>query len=156
MNKKHPDISILLYNIRSCFNVGAIFRTADGAGIRHLFLTGITPAPPRPQIDKVSLGAETWVPFSSHRQPVRQIKKLKKEGYQILALEQSKTSIPYFNFKTKTNQKYVLILGAEVTGLPKKILDLCDHVLEIPMHGRKESLNVGIAGGIVLFDLIKN
>jgi 23S rRNA (guanosine2251-2'-O)-methyltransferase len=148
-------MELILYNIRSRFNVGAIFRTADAAGIDKIYLCGITPQPPHPKIDKVALGAEKTVPFEFHKQTVRLIKNLKKQKYTILALEQSKDSIPYFKFKPKKNGKTVLVLGSEVKGLPKKILDLVDEILEIPMHGKKESLNVGIATGIVIFELIK-
>ena len=117
-------MQLILYNIRSRFNVGAIFRTADAAGIDKIFLCGITPQPPHPKIDKVALGAEKTVPFKFHKQTVRLIRKLKKQKYTILALEQSKDSIPYFKYKKKENNKTVLILGSEVNGLPKKILDL--------------------------------
>ncbi len=147
-------MELILYNIRSRFNVGAIFRTADAAGIDKIYLCGITPQPPHPKIDKVALGAEKTVPFEYVKQTVRLIKNLKKQKYTILALEQSKNSIPYFKFKNMKDKKTVLILGSEVKGLPKKILDLADKVLEIPMHGKKESLNVGIATGIVIFELI--
>ena len=148
-------MQLILYNIRSRFNVGAIFRTADAAGIDKIYLCGITPQPPHPKIDKVSLGAEKTVVFEYYKQTVRLIKKLKKQNYNILSLEQSKDSIPYFKYKKKENNKTVLILGSEVNGLPKKILDLADTVLEIPMYGKKESLNVGIATGIVIFEIIK-
>ncbi|MFH1610317.1 MAG: TrmH family RNA methyltransferase [Patescibacteria group bacterium] len=148
-------MQLILYNIRSRFNVGAIFRTADAGGIDKIYLCGITPQPPHPKIDKVALDAEKTVSFEFHKQTVRLIKNLKKQKYTILALEQSKDSIPYFKFKSKKNKKTVLILGSEVKGLPKKILDLVDWILEIPMHGKKESLNVGIATGIVIFELIK-
>jgi len=142
---------LILENIRSRFNVGAIFRTADGAGVEKIFLGGITPAPPHPQIDKVALGAEKTIPFVCIKQIVSTIKQLKKEGYKIVALEQSPKSIPYYNFKPP--QKVALILGNEVKGLPLKILALADIIVEIPMYGEKESLNVGVAGGIVMFQI---
>ncbi|MCX6779417.1 MAG: TrmH family RNA methyltransferase [Candidatus Magasanikbacteria bacterium] len=145
------SLFLILENIRSRFNVGAIFRTADGAGVEKIFLGGITPAPPHPQIDKVALGAEKIIPFVCVKQIVRTIKQLKKEGYEIVALEQSKKSIPYYNFKP--TPKVALILGSEVKGLPLKILALADTIVEIPMYGQKESLNVGVAGGIVIFDI---
>ena len=145
---------LVLYNIRSRFNVGAIFRTADAAGIKKLFLCGITPCPPHPRIDKVSLGAEKSVPFEYHKQTVRLLKKLKQDGYKIISLELAKNSIPYYKYNADLD-KTVLVLGSEVKGLPKKILDLSDEIVEIPMYGTKESLNVGIAIGIVVFDWIK-
>ncbi|MFA6098995.1 MAG: RNA methyltransferase [Patescibacteria group bacterium] len=143
---------LVLHNIRSRFNVGAIFRTADAAGIDKLYLTGITPAPPHPKIEKVSLGAEQFIPYEKHRQTSRLLKKLKLGGYQIIALEQSRRSISYFQYRP--HFPLALIIGNEVTGLPDSILKLCHKVIEIPMHGRKESLNVAIATGIVIFDII--
>lgn len=153
-------MELILYNIRSRFNVGAIFRTADGAGVNKIYLCGITPCPPHPEIDKVSLGAEKFIPFEHHKQTIRLLKKLKKEKYKLIALEQSKKSVPYYDSSVKKdvslkNKKCALILGSEVRGLLKKILTLADEIVEIPMHGKKESLNVGIAAGIVLFDWIK-
>lgn len=148
------DFVLVLYNIRSRFNVGAIFRTADGSGVDKIYLTGITPLPPHPEIDKVALGAQNFIPWEQSKQPVRLLKKLKKEGYQIIALEQGAKSVKYFNFKPSGS--VVLILGAEVTGLPKKVMDLADEIVEIPMHGQKESLNVGVAAGVVMFEISKH
>lgn len=152
LNTPIQDIVVVLYNIRSRFNVGAIFRTADAAGVLKLYLTGITPQPPHPKIDKVALGAEQFIPFEFHRQTKRVLQKLHKEGYQLLALEQSKTSIPYYQVHIK--RRVALLVGNEVAGLPARLQQLCDHTVEIPMHGKKESLNVAIATGIVLFDII--
>lgn len=153
INKKIEKFVLVLHNIRSRFNVGAIFRTADAAGIDKIYLCGITPAPPHPKINKVALGAEKFIPYEKHWQTGQLIKKLKKEGYQIIALEQSKKSIPYFKFKS--NNKVALVLGNEVKGLPPRILHQADKILEIPMRGKKESLNVAIACGIVCFEIIK-
>ncbi|MEW6408005.1 MAG: RNA methyltransferase [Patescibacteria group bacterium] len=153
INKKIGKFVLVLHNIRSRFNVGAIFRTADAAGINKIYLCGITPAPPHPKINKVALGAEKFIPYEKHWQTGRLIKKLKKEGHQILALEQSKKSAPYF--KLKPNSKAALILGNEIKGLPPKILRQADKILEIPMRGKKESLNVAVACGIVCFEIAK-
>ncbi|MDD5040579.1 MAG: RNA methyltransferase [Patescibacteria group bacterium] len=152
MQKKH-DIVLILHNVRSRFNVGAIFRTADAAGVKKIYLCGITPAPPHPKIDKVALGAQQFIPFEKHRQTVRLIKQLKAEGQRVVAIEQSHSSIPYYHLKNK--KPLVLIVGAEVRGLPAKILKLCDKTVEIPMYGKKESLNVAVALGIVIFDIIQ-
>lgn len=149
-------MELVLYNIRSRFNVGAIFRTADAAGVRKVYLCGITPQPPHPQIDKVALGAEKFIPFIHQRQTLRLLKQLKKSGYKLVALEQSKKSIPYYKYKYSKKEKVVLILGSEVKGLSPKVLSIVDAVVEIPMYGQKESLNVAIAAGIVMFDWIKN
>jgi len=144
---------LVLYNIRSRFNVGAIFRTADAAGLDKIYLCGITPAPPHPKIDKVALGAEKSVPFEKHSQTKRLLKDLKKREYQIIALEQSKKSISYYKFKPK--HSIALLIGSEVKGLPVTLLNECHKIIEIPMHGKKESLNVAIATGIAIFDIIK-
>lgn len=147
------DFILILPNIRSRFNVGAFFRTADAAGVKKIYLTGITPQPPHPQIDKVALGAEKFIPFEKLKQTATLIKKLKKAGYQIVALEQSPRSVIYD--EALYSKKVALIVGNEVKGLPKTILSLVDLIIEIPMFGRKESLNVGVAGGIVMFAIIK-
>lgn len=150
----------ILQNVRSLHNVGSIFRTADAAGVAKLYLCGITPAPVdrfgkiRPQVAKVALGAETSVPWEKVASTARLIDQLKKDRYQIFAIEQSKKSVPYFRLKTMSSkQKIALIVGNEVKGLPKPILKKSDTILEIPMHGKKESLNVAVAFGIVVFSI---
>lgn len=145
---------LVLHNICSRFNVGAIFRIADCLGADKIYLLGITPAPPHPKIAKVALGAEKFIPFEKITATTKILKKLKKEGFQILALEQSKNSIPYFRFKP--NFPLALILGNEIKGLPHRILKMADKILEIPMHGKKESLNVAVAAGIVSFEIMKS
>jgi tRNA G18 (ribose-2'-O)-methylase SpoU len=142
---------VLLHNVRSRFNVGSIFRTADGAGVNKIYLCGITPAPPHPQIEKVSLGAEKNVPFEKIRSIIPLIKKLRAEGFQIVALEQNKKSVPYSKFVP--HKKTALILGTEVSGLPSKILKLSDKIIEIPMLGKKESLNVSVAFGVAVYQI---
>lgn len=169
---------VILHNIRSLHNVGSIFRTADAAGVEKIYLAGITPTPVdrfgkiRPQLTKVSLGAEktvSWekvelrakprtVPQSGSGARVKSITsllvRLKQEGYQIIAIEQDKKSIPYHRYEKSRKEETVLLIGNEVSGIPKKILKRCDKILEIPMRGRKESLNVSVAFGIVLFHLV--
>ena len=169
---------VILHNIRSLHNVGSIFRTADAVRVEKIYLCGITPAPvdafgrPRPQLTKVSLGAEKYIKWdaSARSAPatILLLERLKGEGYQIFAIEQSKKSIPYFKLKTKNlKPKTVLVLGNEISGLPKSILNKSDKILEIPMKGvmvrqahhprhssrGKESLNVAVAFGIVAFHL---
>lgn len=152
MAKVKKEIYIILHNIRSRFNVGSIFRTADGAGISKIYLCGITPAPPHPKIAKVALGAENFVPFACVKNTWQLIAKLKKQGVQIIAVEQDKKSINY----TKYQPTYPLaiVLGSETKGLSPAILKRCDGIIEIPMHGKKESLNVATAGGIICFHFI--
>ncbi len=166
---------VILQNIRSLHNVGSIFRTADAAGAEKIYLCGITPTPfdrfgkIRPQFSKVSLGAEKSIDWEKRGRAADLIAKLKKEGYKILAVEQSKTSIPYNKFKIKGKKtKIALIMGNEIRGISKALLRKVDKVLEIPMRGAmirqanhpryqktpgKESLNVAIAFAVIIFHL---
>jgi len=151
----------ILHDIRSMHNVGSIFRTADAAGVEKLYLCGITPelvdvfGRPRPQIIKVSLGAEKSVAWEHCDSTSKLITKLKKEGYKIFAIEQSKNSIPYYTLNPKryTLKRVALLVGNEISGISPAILKKCDKILEIPMKGKKESLNVAVAFGIVVFTL---
>ena len=191
---------VFLHNIRSLHNVGSIFRTADGVGVEKIYLSGITPAPVdrlgriRPQLGKVSLGAERTVPWEKIHSPARRIKKLRTAGYKILAIEQSRKSIPYYKLPksyilnssvrgvrpllesesrsrrpdgqgSAPGGRLCLLFGNEIHGLPLSILKLANRILEIPMRGKtvrdvrhprhvgkgKESLNVAVACGIVLY-----
>lgn len=158
-------IVLILYNIRSLYNVGSIFRTADAVGAEKIYLCGITPQPVdrfgkiRPQLAKVALGAEKSVEWdasaSSARATLKLLDKLKKDGFKILAVEQDKKSVPYYKYKVKKGQlnKTALIFGNEVEGLSPAILKKADKILEIPMNGKKESLNVSVAAGVVLYRL---
>lgn len=149
---------VILHNIRSLYNVGSIFRTSDAAGCEKIYLCGITPAPidvfgkPRQQLTKVSLGAEKYVEWEKVKSAGKLIDKLKKQGYKIFSVEQSKKSVPYCKLAMK-NKKTALVLGNEIRGLPGSILKRADKILEIPMKGKKESLNVAVAFGIVIFHL---
>jgi tRNA G18 (ribose-2'-O)-methylase SpoU len=153
-----PQIYLLLHNIRSTHNVGAILRTADAVGVKKVYFSGYTPAPidrfgrQRKDITKASLGAETSVEWESITDPIDLIATLKKQKFNILSLEQDKRSINYKEAKLKNNT--LLIVGNEVDGVEKDILDLSDEIIEIPMLGKKESLNVSVATGIVLYALI--
>lgn len=149
-NMKHK-IYIVLHDIRSRFNVGSVFRTADGAGVDKIYLGGITPAPPHSKISKVALGAENFVPHRTVKQTWRLLEQLKKDGVQIVGVEQTKKSVAYYKFKPKTD--VALVMGSETQGLPESIIKRCDKLIDIPMHGKKESLNVATACGIVTFGL---
>lgn len=150
----------ILDNVRSVHNVGSMFRTADTAGITKIYLCGVTPTPldrfgkVRPQFAKVSLGAERTVQWERCTKTMSALVQLKKEGYVICALEQSLKSVPYYRLpRSVPFQKIALLVGNEVSGLSPHILKRADYILEIPMHGKKESLNVGVALGIVAFAL---
>ncbi|MDX1608022.1 MAG: RNA methyltransferase [Candidatus Spechtbacterales bacterium] len=155
---------LVLHNIRSMHNVGSIFRTADAAGIEKIYLCGITPSPLnefkkyRPQISKVALGAEKTVPWEKCGPTWRLLDKLKEDSYTIFAIEQHERSIPYNKVRLARSEKKksALVLGHEIKGLSQGVLKRCDRILEIPMAGEKESLNVSVAFGIVIFSLINN
>ncbi|HAT03538.1 MAG TPA: RNA methyltransferase [Candidatus Magasanikbacteria bacterium] len=146
---------LILPDIRSCHNVGAMFRTADAFGVTKIFLVGYTSCPPKPQIDKVSLGAETWVPWEQRKDLKRLINSLKKKGVFVVGLEKTKTSEDIGILDIKDIKDIALIVGNEVDGISEDILRLCDNVVHIPMHGRKESLNVSIAAGIAMYEIKK-
>jgi 23S rRNA (guanosine2251-2'-O)-methyltransferase len=150
---KNKKFYLLLDNIRSLFNVGAIFRTADAGGINKIILTGITGKPDDEKVKKVALGAEESVPWEHHWQAWRIVDKLKKEGFQIVALEQTKKSIPYDKFKPKF--PLLLIVGNEIKGVSKSLLKRADKIIHLPMAGKKESLNVAIATGIAIYEINK-
>ncbi len=143
------NFAILLPSIRSAHNVGAMFRTADGAGVNKIYLTGFTPCPPHPRLDKVSLGAEKWVEWEYVKQPGRLLKRLKAEGFKIVALEQTEKSVNIY--KWQPSFPLVLIVGNEKTGVTKSILKYCDESVELPMLGKKKSLNVSVAAGVAMY-----
>jgi 23S rRNA (guanosine2251-2'-O)-methyltransferase len=142
-------------------NVGSIFRTADAAGISKIVLSGYTPAPidrfglGRKDFIKVSLGAEHTIPWEQVKTFAAAIKKLKKENYYIVAVEQDRNSTPLFDFKAPKGKPVALVLGNEVLGLSKSALKLCDEIVEIPMKGKKESLNVSVSAGIAMYSVLK-
>ena len=146
------EIIVVLDNIRSRENVGSIFRTADAAGVSKIYLCGITPTPPHEKISKTALGAEVYVPWEYCRETWRLLAKLKKEGINIIALEQTRESVDIFKFKSRF--PLALVVGNEVNGLSPKILKYCDKKISIPMYGKKESLNVAVAVGIAVYSIL--
>lgn len=161
-----PEITLILHNIRSTYNVGAIFRTAEGFGVSRLILSGYTPYPTidndsrlphirdklTNQIHKTALGAETIVPFEYQETP--DLDGLKATGFRLIALEQDSNSILLSDFHPP--KKIALILGEEVHGVEQTFLDKCTDIIEIPMQGKKESFNVSVAAGIALYALTAN
>jgi len=150
---KEQEVYLILHNIRSAYNVGSIFRTADAAGVKKVYLCGYTPTPDNQKVVKTSLGAEKYIPWEYYKQTWRLLKKLNANGIQIIALEQTKKSADYRQFKPRF--PLALVVGNEVRGLSKKILAYVDKIIAIPMYGRKESLNVAVAAGIALYKLIE-
>ncbi len=156
MKNKSENI-LILHNIRSVENVGAMFRTADAVGVDKIYLCGITPAPldrfgrKRKDLAKSALGAEEFVAWEQVKSISSLLSRLKKQNYQIIAIEQDKKSIDYKTLRLGSGSKNAFIVGTEVTGIPKNILKKCDIIAEIPMRGQKESLNVSVALGVALF-----
>jgi len=152
---------LILHDIRSAHNVGSIFRTADGAGVDEIILSGYSPVPPKKgalylsdadkALKKTALGAEESVIWKKRKSLARLLQSLKKEGYDILALEQSKESVDYREYAY--SGKIALVVGNEVRGVDTKILASCDAILEIHMYGKKNSLNVSVATGIALYQI---
>ena len=147
-----PTIALLLDNFRSAYNVGAAFRTADAAGVTHVYLSGITPAPTHPRVQKTALGAEQWVPWSHHPNGVALSARLKQEGWTLWGMETA-ASARRLNAQQPLPSKLVLALGNEVAGLDPGILTQADAVVALPMWGRKRSLNVASALAAALYVL---
>ncbi|OIO32866.1 MAG: RNA methyltransferase [Candidatus Yonathbacteria bacterium CG_4_10_14_3_um_filter_47_65] len=149
------EIVIILHNIRSAYNVGAIFRTADATGVSRMYLSGYTPTPldrfgkKRKDVAKSALGAEEYLPWEHHTKIDYVIKRLKRDGFSIVAVEQGVGAINYRSHKL--HKKTAFLFGNEVRGLSQALLRKIDTVIEIPMRGKKESLNVSVAVGVVLF-----
>lgn len=146
---------VILHNIRSAQNVGAIFRTADAVGVAKIILTGYTPLPVdrfgvvRKDVAKASLGAEKSIVWEHYKTLPPILKKMEKTGYLITAVEQHKGAKDYKKFRPKN--KTAFIFGNEVQGLPQAVFKYCKEIIEIPMKGKKESLNVSVAAGVVLY-----
>lgn len=149
---------LILHNIRSNHNVGSLFRTAECAGISKIILSGYTPTPvdkfgrPVKEIAKVALGAEKTIVWEKYKTLKKALENFKKQGAFIVGIEQGKNSIDYKKVKLKSLT--VFILGNEVKGLSKKDIELCDVLAEIPMKGKKESLNVSVAGAVAIFRML--
>ncbi|OIP80918.1 RNA methyltransferase [Candidatus Peregrinibacteria bacterium CG22_combo_CG10-13_8_21_14_all_44_10] len=148
---KKGSVIVVLDNIRSLHNVGAIFRTCDGAGVKKIYLCGMTGTPPRREITKTAIGAEDTVPWEYRRYTLRLVKKLREEGYQIVALEKNSQSEIFK--KAKYRKKTCLIVGHEINGVKDSVLAQSDKIVHIPMYGIKESLNVATAFGIAVYEI---
>ncbi len=143
-----------LDNIRSMYNVGSIFRTSDGAFLRKLYLTGYTATPEKNEVRKTALGAVETIPWEYVKDPIQVIQQLKEANVSIITLEHTSKSIPYYEL-TADIFPACIVVGNEITGISGSILEFTDYAIEIPMFGAKQSLNVAVAYGIVLFDLVR-
>lgn len=158
------EIILLVHNIRSAHNVGSLFRTAEGCGVKRIILSGYSPYPALPndvrlphiaskltqQIHKTALGAEVLVPFDY--QAELPLEKLKQQGYRIVALEQATNSVRLRDYQA--SEKIALLIGEEVRGITPELLAQCDDIIEVPMYGQKESFNVSVATGMALYELL--
>jgi tRNA G18 (ribose-2'-O)-methylase SpoU len=145
--------SVLLHNVRSLYNVGAFFRTMDAAGCDKLYLTGITGRPPHSGLAKTALGAEETVAWEHHAEPGALIAQLRARGVEIAAIETSVHATDLYDWQPRF--PVCVLFGHEVDGLAEPLLDLCDTHVRIPMLGRKHSLNVATAGGVVVYELLR-
>lgn len=155
------QLVFILNDIRSAHNVGSLFRSADGIGVAKIYCVGYTPlpalsgrqylSPAEKELKKTALGAENWISWESRKSISVLIQKLKRDGFQIVGLELAQKSVDYQDFQP--TGRVALILGNEIDGIPKKVIDLCDTCVSIPMHGKKESLNVSVAGAIAGYEI---
>lgn len=148
------QIVVVLDNVRSMNNIGSVFRTCDAFRVAQLFLCGITATPPHRDIHKTALGATDsvcWNYFESTRQAVAG---LKEQGYLIIAVEQTDTSISLDEYEPDKTKKIALIFGNEIDGIDDEVLELCDFCIEIPQFGTKHSINISVSAGIILWDIV--
>lgn len=153
-------IAVLLPDIRSVHNVGSIFRTSDALGIEKIYLTGTTPTPldrfgrKRSDFAKVALGSEDNISWQYQKDALSLLKEMKKSGFTIISIEQDHDSIDYKKVGEALNLPAVFVFGNEVSGIDKEILKISDIVAEIPMKGKKESLNISVSFGIAMFGIL--
>lgn len=146
-------VSVLLDNVRSMYNVGSFFRTADAIALEKLYLCGITGYPPKSAIAKTALGAEETVPWEHHWDALPIVQSLRERDFEIAAIETSVHSVDIFDWQPRF--PVCVVFGHEVEGVRPELLALCDRHIRIPMLGRKHSLNVATAGGVVLYELLR-
>lgn len=152
------DTRVLLHDIRSAHNVGSMFRTADACGISRIYISGFTPAPTDrfgravKEITKTALGAEEVIPWERTESVATFIASCKREGFSVVGIEQDHRAVDYKEYLAP--QKTLVVVGSEVPGISSELRDLCDVLVEIPMRGKKESLNVSVAFGVALFRIL--
>jgi 23S rRNA (guanosine2251-2'-O)-methyltransferase len=155
-NKKeiNPIIYLVLDNIRSAQNVGSFFRTSDSLGVDKIMLCGITSVPPNKEIFKTALGATESVKWEHYENTSQCIELLKEKGFTIICIEQTENSLMLNKYEFNINKNICLVFGNEIEGVSKNIIEMADDCVEIPQLGTKHSLNVSVAGGIVIWDLV--
>lgn len=152
-SKEKLPVAVMTDNVRSMHNIGSIFRTADAFLVKEMILAGISGCPPHPEITKTALGAEESVEWRHVEDAFEEVKRMKEDGWRICVLEQVHGSQPLPCFRRQPDQRYLLVVGNEVSGVDQRIVDEADCVLEIPQHGTKHSLNVSVSAAIALYQL---
>lgn len=153
--KEKMPLVVVLDNVRSLHNVGAVFRTADAFLVRSIFLCGITSTPPNAEIHKTALGAEYSVEWKYFENTLDAIRQLKEEGFYVFSVEQVENSIMLPDLKLEKGVKYAVVMGNEVKGVQQEVVNMCDACIELPQYGTKHSLNVSVTTGIVIWDFYK-
>lgn len=158
MSRSAPEqmqnLKIMLHDVRSLHNVGAVFRTADAFGISEVLISGFTPTPPRPEISKTAIGAEKFVAWTHLEDPDEMFEQLKDEGFHIIGIEHTDQSVHLQDLEPPADKKLCLVFGNEVTGISEKILAHIDAFVDIPQYGHKHSLNVSVAAGVTLYGFL--
>ena len=148
-------LTVVLDNVRSLHNVGAVFRTGDAFRVERIMLCGITATPPSAEIHKTALGAEDVVPWQYFADTMEAVATLKEEGYEVFSIEQCKDSIALQGFTCAPGKRYAVIMGNEVKGVQQQVVDASDGAIEIPQFGTKHSLNVSVTTGMVIWEFAK-
>jgi 23S rRNA (guanosine2251-2'-O)-methyltransferase len=149
-------VVVVMDNIRSMHNVGSVFRTADAFLLKAIYLCGYTAQPPHRDINKTALGATETVTWRHYATTVEAVKELQKNGYKVYAIEQVESSISLEKFNIDADEKTAVVFGNEVDGVDQEVIALCDGCIEIPQLGMKHSLNISVAAGIVLWEIVRN
>lgn len=143
---------VVLDQVRSLHNIGAVFRTSDAFLVNRICLCGITATPPHPEMHKTALGAELTVDWKYYKNTQDAVNELHKDGYTVMAIEQCEGSTSLSDLKFESDKKYAIVMGNEVKGVQQEVVDMCDGCIEIPQYGTKHSLNVSVTAGIVLWE----
>lgn len=146
---------VVLDNVRSMYNIGSVFRTADAFRIEEVLLCGITATPPSNEIHKTALGAEESVAWQYFRETTDAVAYLREKGYTLCAIEQCEGSVMLNDFKKEAGRKYAVFMGNEVKGVQQQVIDECDVCIEIPQFGTKHSMNVSVTAGIVMWEMVR-
>lgn len=152
--EKNPVIAVL-ENVRSAYNVGSVFRTADAFLLEAIYLTGYTCFPPHKEIRKTALGAEDTVSWQHFPNAAAAIAALKEQGYRVFAVEQAQNSLQLHELNLPVDEKIAVVFGNEVTGVEQETIGLCEGCIEIPQWGMKHSLNIATAAGVVLWEIVR-